>query len=125
MCSCLEDFHFPCFPHRLTATPLSQPVNFPILFHSAPISPDHLPPCHQPYKLNLCSQPLPFTQRHKEPECCCMCSSCVRYLNNKPHTHTQTSMPHTHSLTHQHTTHTHTHTHTKHTHLNHLSKAPW
>src|SRR4029434_1267607 len=92
--SCLEDFPFPCFPHRLTATPLSQSVNFPIP-HSAPISPDHLPPCHQPYKLHLCSQPLPFTQRHKEPECCRMCSSCVRYLKHKPHT---TPSSHTPSL---------------------------
>src|SRR4029434_4891960 len=61
------------FPASLTD---SQPRPFPSLF----ISPFcftqlqlALITCHQPYKLHLCSQPLPFTQRHKEPECCCMC----------------------------------------------------
>src|SRR4029434_5673017 len=68
------------------------------------------------YKLHLCFHThSPFLSlRHKEPECCCMCSSCVRYLNNKPHTHP--SLPHTQAFT-THKPSSHTHTFLPHTHI--------
>src|SRR4029434_6837420 len=40
--------------------------------------------CHPATNLisYTCAHSPFLSLRHKEPECCCMCSSCVRYLNN-------------------------------------------